>query len=68
MKNTYIIALKEGNEPVYIKARPLNCIAYLWKYQHAYIMESKKQADEQWKNLYKMREERKNDENYPHFY
>lgn len=69
MKNTYIIALKEGNEPIYIKIKPLNSLKFLGiHYQQAYLMESKKQADETRKNWYNIRQERKNDEKYPDFY
>ena len=69
MKNTYIIALWKGNEPFYIKLKPLNSIAFIGiHYKNAYIMESKKQADETRKQRYKIRNERKNDEKYPDFF
>lgn len=69
MKNTYIIAIKEGFEPVFIQAKPLTCITYIAKrYKHAYIMESKKQATETFLERYKQREERKKDENYKNLY
>lgn len=69
MKNTYIIAIKEGFEPVFIQVKPLNCIAYIWKhYKHAYIMENKKKATETFLQRYKQREERKKDENYKNLY
>ena len=69
MKNTYIIALKRGNEPIYIKIKPLNSLKFLGvHYEQAYLMESKKQADSTWNNRYKIRQERKNDDNYPDFY
>jgi hypothetical protein len=69
MRNTYIIALKEGNEPHYIKIKPLNSLAFLGlHYKQAYLMENKTQADKTWRQWYDIRQERKNDENYPDFF
>lgn len=69
MKNTYIIALKKWNEPIYIKIKPLNSLKFIGvHYENAYLMESKKQADETRKNRYKIREERKDDDKYPDFF
>lgn len=65
MKNIYIIALKKGNEPVFIKQRAREDISYIGtNYEKAYIAESKKQADETRKKRYKMREDRKTDPAY----
>ena len=69
MKNIYIIALKDGNEPVFIQQRAREDFTYIGtNYKNAYFAESKKQADETRKKRYKMREERKQDANYPDFY
>lgn len=69
MKNTYIIALRSWNEPHFIKMQPHRSIAFIGiHYKNAYIMESKKEAEETRKNRYEQRKERKNDDNYPDFY
>lgn len=59
MTNTYIIAIKESGEPRFIQARPYNCIAYIGRqYKNAYIIESKKKANELFLQRYKQREEK----------
>ena len=69
MKNTYIIALKEGKEPDLLQIKSLNDITRIGKrYWRAYIMETKQQAEETREKRYKQREERKNDEKHPDFY
>lgn len=69
MKNIYIIALRKWNEPVFIQQRAWEDITYIGtNYEKAYIAESKKQAEETRRKRYKMREERKQDNNYPDFY
>lgn len=69
MKNTYIIALKNGNYPVLFKVKPYNCIVSMFDtYTHAYIMENKQKAEKVFDDRYKIRENRKNDEKYPDFF
>lgn len=53
MKNTYIIAIKDKDtlEPIFLKIAPWNDISYIWRnYYRAYIMESKTQAENVWKD------------------
>ncbi len=65
MKNTYIIAVKEGQEPDLLQIKSLNDISRIGKkYRRAYIMESKQQAQETREKRYKQREERKADTKY----
>lgn len=68
MKNIYIIALREGNEPVFIQQKTWEDITYIGNYKNAYVSESKKQADETRRKWYKMREDRKNDPAYKDFF
>ena len=68
MKNIYIIALRDGNEPVFIQQRVREDMTFIGNYKNAYIAESKKQANETRKKRYKQREERKDDPNYKNDY
>lgn len=69
MKNTYIIGVKEGQEPDLLQVKALNDIARIGKrYWRAYIMESKQQAQETRERRYKQREERKADPTYKDTY
>ena len=59
MKNTYIIAIKENLEPYFIQKRVWEDISYIWRdFYRAYIFESKKQAEDVWKDRYKTYTER----------
>lgn len=65
MKNTYIIGVKEGQEPDLLQVKALNDITRIGKkYRRAYIMETKQQAEETREKRYKQREERKTDPTY----
>ena len=65
MKNTYIIGVKEGQEPDLLQVKTLNDITRIGKkYWRAYIMENKQQAQETREKRYKQREERKSDPFY----
>ena len=69
MKNTYIIGVKEGQEPDLLQVKALNDITRIGKkYWRAYIMENKQQAQETREKRYKQREERKTDPIYKNTY
>jgi len=53
MKNTYIIALTNDLEPIYIKQRSMEDISYIGRnYYKAYICETKTKADKIWKERF----------------
>jgi hypothetical protein len=53
MKNTYIIALTNDLEPIYIKQRSMEDISYIGRnYYRAYICETKTEADKIRKDRY----------------
>ena len=59
MKNTYIIAIKENLEPYFIQKRVWEDISYIWRdFYRAYIFETKKKAEEVWKDRYKTYQQR----------
>lgn len=69
MKNTYIIAVKEGQEPDLLQIKSLNDITRIGKkYRRAYIMETKQQAEETREKRYRQRDERKDDPDYKDFF
>ena len=53
MKNTYIIALTNDWEPIYIKQKSMEDITYIGRnYKNAYICETKTKADKIWKDRF----------------